>query len=82
MSGARVRGACAELRARNLFGVEGVFLVLLLKLLPRLRHLLSIVISVKVFSKSFCISQLLHKSVNKSLTATNIKDKLTNLWGS
>ena len=41
-----------------------------------------IVISPKVFSESFCKSQLPHKSVNLSLIITNMKNKLTDMWGS
>ena len=37
--------------------------------------------SQKVFMKSFCESQFLHKSVNLSSIIANIKDKLTNLCG-
>jgi len=33
----------------------------------------------QVFLKSFCRSQLPHKSVNLSFTITNIKNKLTDL---
>ena len=38
-------------------------------------------ISQKMFLKSFCSSQLPHKSVDLSLTITNIKNKLTDLCG-
>ena len=39
-------------------------------------------ISHKVFLKSFCRSHPPHKSVNSSFTITNMKNKLTDLWGS
>ena len=38
-------------------------------------------ISHKVFLKSFCRSELPHKSVNLSFTITNIKNKLADLCG-
>ena len=38
-------------------------------------------ISLKVFFKSFCRSQLSHKFVNLSFTISNIKNKLTELCG-
>ena len=38
-------------------------------------------ISHKVFIKSFCKSQSSHKSVNLSFIVTNIKNELTNLCG-
>ena len=38
-------------------------------------------ISHKVFSRSFCRSQLLHKSVNLSFTITNIKKQSMDLCG-
>ena len=41
----------------------------------------SILISHKVFLKSFCRSQLPHKSVNLSFTITHTKNKLKNLYG-
>ena len=41
----------------------------------------SIIISHKVILKSFCRSQHPHKSVNLSLTITNLKNKLTDLCG-
>ena len=40
------------------------------------------IIPQKVFIKAFRKSQLPHRSVNLSFTITNIKDKLTDLWGS
>jgi len=42
----------------------------------------SIFISHEVFLKLFCRSQLPHKFVNISFAITNIKNKLTDLWGS
>ena len=39
-------------------------------------------VSHNIFFKSFCRSQLLHKSVNLSFIITNIKNRLTDLWGS
>ena len=38
-------------------------------------------ISQKVFMKSFCRSQLPHKSVNLSFTITDTKNQLTDLYG-
>ena len=36
----------------------------------------------KTILKSFCRNQFLHKFVNLSFTITNMKNKLTDLWGS
>ena len=67
--------------ARNLLGgqVEAEVDQKLFQL--RLVHLQSPFISDKVFVKSFCRSQLPHKSVNLSFTVTNMKHKLTKLCG-
>ena len=40
-----------------------------------------VLISLKVFIKSFCKSQFPHKSVNLSFIITDLKDKLTSLCG-